>query len=192
MAKFTSPEAMTPTENERTNMTSNNERAIELFAAASKGATELITAQTEIASAIVGQDVIEKDEGCRTSRSFEYRDLTDFEATTEMAKALAAQNNDNSSRYDLRTCNESTFVALWTARQMIDKTGIPYPIYVSEAVQWLQKNGKKRIRPQMLMTSDVLLHVMERYDAEVLACRRANADVDATSGNSDDTGSTEE
>lgn len=173
-------------------MKSNTNRAIELFAASSQGAAELIKAQTRIATEIIGNELIAQDEASRSNRSFEYRDLTDFDATAVLGKVLAAQINDKSSRYDLRTCNELTFLALWTARQMIDKTGIPYPIYVSEAVQWLQKNGKKRIRPTMLITSDVLLHVMERYDAEVLASRRANADVDATSGNSDDTSPTEE
>lgn len=170
----------------------NPDRAIALFTAQSKGATELIEIQTRIATAIVGQDLIEYDEECRTSRSFEYRDLTDFDATAELGKALARQLNDKSSRYDLRVCGESTLRALWALRQMIDKTGISYPIYVSEAVQWLEKNGKKRIRPAMLMTSDVLLHVMERYDAELLSWRRANAELDAETDESGNDAPTEE
>lgn len=167
-------------------------RAIELFAAASKGTTELTAVQTKIATAIVGQEVIEKDEECRTTRSFEYRELSAFEATAELGNALARQLNDKSSRYDLRVCDESTLRALWALRQMIDKTGIPYPIYVSEAVHWLEKNGKKRIRPGMLMTSDVLLHVMGRYDDESLSWRRANAELDTEADGSGNDGSTED
>lgn len=167
------------------------ERAMKLFSAVRVGPEELSAVQEALSREIVGDELVAKDEECRSNRSFEYRDLTDFDATAALGVALAAQINDKSSRYDLRTCKESTFLALWTARQMIDKTGIPYPIYVSEAVQWLQKNGKKRIRPTMLMTSDVLLHVMERYDAEVLIWRRATAEMDTASGNNDGAGSTE-
>jgi len=173
-------------------MNNNSNRAIELFAAAAKGSDELIATQAKIASEIVGNEMIATDDACRSNRSFEWRDMTDFEATAALGKALALRLNDKTNRYDLRVCDESTFQSLWVARQMIDKTGIPHPIYVDEAVQWLQKNGKKRIRPTMLMTSGVLLHVMERYDAEVLAGRRANAEMDAASGNSADLGSTEE
>lgn len=162
-------------------MKGNETRAIELFAAAHKGSAELIAMQNRVATEIVGDDLIAQDATCRSNRAFEYSDLNDFEATSALSATLATHLNDRSGRYDLRVSDESTFRALWALRQMIDKTGIPYPIYVSEAVQWLQKNGKKRIRPSMLMTSDVLLHVMECYDAEVLVSRRANAEMDKAS-----------
>ena len=170
----------------------NMERAMKLFTAARLGTEELSTVQEALAREIVGDDVIAKDEECRCSRPYGWRDMTDFEATTELTKALAFQLNDDSNRYDLRSCNESTFRELWALRQIIDKTGIPYPIYVGEALQWLQQNDKKRIRPKMLMSSKVLLHVMECYDAEVLAWHRANAETDAVSVNDDDAGPTEE
>lgn len=149
-------------------MNNKIDRAVSLFGASRQGPEHFAVAQVTIAREIVGNDALEADAECRKLRAFEHSDQTSFDATDTFGGLLAAQLGVSRERYDLRICDEKMFRMLWTARQAADMLGVPYGIYISIAVNYLQDvKGKKRINPKMFIAPDVQLHVMDRWNAEM-------------------------
>lgn len=144
------------------------DRAVSLFGASRHGPESLAAAQVSIAREIVGSQALEREGDCRKYRALEYSEKTGFEATDDFGIAFATRLGVSKARYDLRICDERMFRMLWAARQAADMLGIPYGIYVDLAVSYLRDTKKKaRINPKMLTASDVQLHVMDRWNAEM-------------------------
>ncbi|PZP58028.1 MAG: hypothetical protein DI597_20250 [Pseudoxanthomonas spadix] len=160
------------------------EHVIKLIQGKRKGEHALQKAKAATALATVGEGIIEDDEKCRPLRAIEYRSMSDYDATEALARTLRERLGGNADRFNLLTCSKECFKQLWKLRQVIDCTGIPYPIYVDIALELLRKAGKRRIRLSMLSAMDVTLHVMHRYRNEVPSYLSVSDSRDGSKGDS--------
>ena len=141
-------------------------RAIDLCCARLTSAARLAEVEREIAEMLIDDYVLEKDEECARLRTLDKENMTDFQATEELGRLIAAELGVSQAQYSLETCADSRFRALWMARQVIELTGISYAFYIKEASNYLRGLSVQHINPTSLTRRDVQVHVMARFVQE--------------------------
>ena len=124
----------------------------------------LADAGMEVAKTIIDAEVIKHDDECRVCRD-SVHDQNDFMATWDFVEALRANGFTGAEKLDLRTCGDADFKLVWHVRQQVDLTGLPYGTYIRLALDYLQRNNKKRISIRTLVSLRVMQAVMTQANA---------------------------
>lgn len=135
-----------------------------LMDARARGVPEGMKMEEQITSELVPLELRENDPACQRTAHGDSINVTPFCAVEKLGEVLEEYLPvDFKGKYDPKFAPVRTVIDLWKLRQLIDRMGLPYDIYVATAATYVGKPNGRAPRLSQLMHRDVIAHVAREW-----------------------------